>query len=222
VTQSDVSASTGESETATPTRSSRAERNAAAAGADLDRSRGSFAASSPSAVQLAEIEEVDPSTVFQRGAGFPDWLSANLDRLAKELGVSGLREVGRDVGVGSFTADLLAQTDRGRRVAIMSHLEPSDHLHLGQMITFAAGLDVSAVIWVTTRIGEEHRAVLDWLNQHGDDEVRFFGVELRLLRIGGSPTAATFHVEARPNDWQKVIKQRQRVGSPLNSRMREF
>jgi len=221
VTQSDVSASTGESETATPTRSSRAERNATAT-ADLDRSRGNLAAAG-SAVQLAEIEEVDPGTVFQRdGAGFADWLSANLDRLAKELGVSGLREVGRDVGVGSFTADLLAQTDRGRRVAIMSHLEPSDHLHLGQMITFAAGLDVSAVVWVTTRIGEEHRAVLDWLNQHGDDDVRFFGVELRLLRIGGSPPGASFHVEARPNDWQKVIKQRQRVGSPLNSRTREF
>jgi hypothetical protein len=226
VTQSDVSASTDGPETAsTPpasSRSSRAERNAAA-GADLDRSRGSFAAAPGAAVQLAEIEEVDPGTIFQRdGAGFPDWLSANLDRLSKELGLSGLREVGRDVGVGSFTADLLAQTDRGRRVAIMSHLEPSDHLHLGQMITFAAGLDVSAVVWITTRIGEEHRAVLDWLNQHGDDDVRFFGVELRLLRIGGSQPGASFHVEARPNDWQKVIKQRQRVGSPINSRMREF
>jgi hypothetical protein len=226
VTQSDVSASTGDSETATPTtpsRSSRAERNAAAAAADLDRSRGAFAASPGAAVQLAEIEEVDPGTVFQRdAAGFTDWLAANLDRLARELGLSGLREVGRDVGVGSFTADLLAQTDRGRRVAIMSHLEPSDHLHLGQMITFAAGLDVSAVVWITTRIGEEHRAVLDWLNQHGDDDVRFFGVELRLLRIGGSQPGASFHVEARPNDWQKVLRQRQRVGSPLNSRMREF
>ena len=205
-----------------PSRSSRAERNAAAT-ADLDRSRGSFAASPGGVAQLAEIEEVDPGTIFQRdGAGFPDWLSANLDRLAKELGLSGLREVGRDVGVGSFTADLLAQTDRGRRVAIMSHLEPSDHLHLGQMITFAAGLEVSAVVWITTRFGEEHRAVLDWLNQHGDDDVRFFGIELRLLRIGGSQPGASFHVEARPNDWQKVIKQRQRVGSPLNSRTREF
>ena len=222
MTQSDVTASNSGSETAAPapTRSGRAERNAAAA-ADLDRSRGSFSAPPVPVVQLAEIEEVEPGTIFQSGA-FPDWLAANLDRLAKELGVSGLREVGRDVGVGSFTADLLAQTDRGRRVAIMSHLEPSDHLHLGQMITFAAGLDVSAVVWITTRIGEEHRAVLDWLNQHGDDEVRFFGVELRLLRIGGSQPGASFHVEARPNDWQKVIKQRQRVGSPLNSRTREF
>jgi hypothetical protein len=222
VTQPDVTASTGGSETATPTstRSSRAERNAAAA-ADLDRPRGGFAAGAT--MQLAEVEELDPTSVFQRdGAGFPDWLAANLDRLAKELGVSGLREVGRDVGVGSFTADILAQTDRGRRVAIMCHLEPSDHLHLGQMITFAAGLDVSAVVWITTRIGEEHRAVLDWLNQHGDDEARFFGIELRLLRIGGSQPGVSFHVEARPNDWQKVLRQRQRVGSPLNTRAREF
>ena len=222
MTQSDVSASTGGSEATSSPRSSRAERNAATA-ADLDRSKGSFATAPASTVQLAEVEEVDPGTIFQRdGAGFADWLSANLDRLAKELGVSGLREVGRDVGVGSFTADILAQTDRGRRVAIMSHLEPSDHLHLGQMITFAAGLDVSAVAWITTRIGEEHRAVLDWLNQHGDDDVRFFGIELRLLRVGNSQPGAAFHVEARPNDWQKVVRQRQRVGSPLNSRTREF
>jgi hypothetical protein len=220
VTQSDVSTSAGGSETTGSTRSSRAERNAAAA-ADLDRSKGSFATSPAAAVQLAEIQEVDPGTVFQ-GAGFPDWLAANLEQLAKELGLSGLREVGRDVGVGSYTADILAQTDRGRRVAIMSHLEPSDHLHLGQMITFAAGLDVSAVIWISSRIGEEHRAVLDWLNQHGDEDVRFFGIELRLLRVGNSPPGASFHVESRPNDWQKVVRQRQRVGSPLNSRVREF
>jgi hypothetical protein len=45
---------------------------------------------------------------------------------------------------------------------------------------------------------------------------------VRTLRIGNSPAAVTFNVEARPNDWQKVVKQRQRVGSPLNSRTREF
>jgi hypothetical protein len=217
VTQSDVSTPTDGTETA---------RSALATGGrnatEKERS-GRGAAAQAAAVQLAELEEVDPRTVFQRdGAGFADWLADNLDQLAKELGISGLREVGRDVGVGSFTVDVLAQTDRGRRVAIATKLEPSDHLHLGQMITFAAGLDVSAVVWITTRIGEEHRAVVDWLNQHGDDEVRFFGVEVRTLRIGNSPAAVTFNVEARPNDWQKVVQQRQRVGSPLNSRMREF
>ncbi|HEU4396745.1 MAG TPA: hypothetical protein VFU54_02760 [Actinomycetota bacterium] len=214
MTQSDVS---------TPADAAENSRSALAAGKERSGRGAATAQASAVAAQLAELEEVDPRTVFQRdGAGFADWLAVNLDWLAKELGVSGLREVGRDVGVGSFTVDILAQTDRGRRVAITTQLEPSDHPHLGQMITFAAGLEVSAVVWIATRIGEEHRAVLDWLNQHGDDDVRFFGVELRLLRIGGSVPAVTFNVQARPNDWQKVIKQRQRVGSPLNSRMREF
>ena len=174
-------------------------------------------------IQVAEIEEVDVNSVWPRdGQGFTNWLSANLDRLAKELGIGGLREVGRDVQVGTFTVDLLAQTDKGRRVAIEYQLEPSDHPHLGQVITFAAGLDVSAVIWLVTRISDEHRGVLDWLNQHSDDDTRFFAVELRLIRIGGSTPAATFRVESRPNDWQKVVRQRQRVGSPLSARMREF
>ena len=218
MTQADVS---------TPTDGTEGARSALATGGrnatEKERSGRGGATAQAAAVQLAELEEVDPRAVFQRdGAGFADWLAVNLDQLAKELGVSGLREVGRDVGVGSFTVDVLAQTDRGRRVAIAAKLEPSDHLHLGQMITFAAGLDVSAVVWVATRIGEEHRAVIDWLNQHGDEDCRFFGVELRLLRIGNSAPAVTFNVECRPNDWQKVIRQRQRVGSPLNSRTREY
>jgi hypothetical protein len=29
-------------------------------------------------------------------------------------------------------------------------------------------------------------------------------------------------VATKPNDWQKVARQRQRVSSPFNSRMREF
>ncbi|HEX8860777.1 MAG TPA: hypothetical protein VGC06_17130 [Actinomycetes bacterium] len=187
---------------------------------DLERSSRSFGGGS---LQLADLEEVDVRTVFQRdGDGFAGWLAGNLDRLAKELNIGGLREVGRDVAVGSFTVDILAQTDKGRRVAITNQLESTDSIHLGQVVTFAAGLEVSAVIWITTKISEEHRAVLDWLNQHGDDEVRFFGVELRLLRIGNSLPAAVFNVVAKPNDWQKVARQRQRVSSPITARVREF
>jgi hypothetical protein len=194
--------------------------NSRAQQVDLERSARSFGGGS---LQLADLEEVDVRTVFQHdGDGFSGWLAGNLDKLSKEIGVSGLREVGRDIAVGSFTVDILAQTDKGRRVAITNQLETTDHIHLGQVVTFAAGLEVSAVVWITTKVSEEHRAVLDWLNQHGDDEVRFFAVELRLLRIGNSLPAAVFNVAAKPNDWQKVARQRQRVSSPFNARMREF
>jgi hypothetical protein len=222
VTQSDASSSAGadNSRTTVSTSSGSRGNNRSDANSDLERHPRNFGGAP---VQLAEFEEVDVRSVFPRdGDGFTTWLSANLDKLAREVGISGLREIGRDIPVGSFSVDLLAQTDRGRRVVIENQLEPSDHPHLGQIITYAAGLDISAVIWIVTRFGEEHRAVLDWLNQHSDDDVRFFGVELRLIRIGSSPPAAEFRVESRPNDWQKVARQRQRAGSPLNARMREF
>jgi hypothetical protein len=216
VTQSDSAAASESSSS----RSTISHAGSSRTQVDLERSARSFGGGS---VQLADLEEVDVRTVFQRdGDGFSGWLAGNLDRLSKELGVSGLREVGRDIAVGSFTVDILAQTDKGRRVAITNQLETTDHIHLGQVVTFAAGLEVSAVIWITTKVSEEHRAVLDWLNQHGDDEVRFFAVELRLLRIGSSLPAAVFNVATKPNDWQKVARQRQRVSSPFNSRMREF
>ncbi|HEX6675822.1 MAG TPA: hypothetical protein VF486_12440 [Actinomycetes bacterium] len=215
-----ASAENSRTSTATSSGSRGNSGSSSGSNSDLERAARNFGGSP---LQLAEFEEVDVRSVFPRdGDGFTNWLSANLDKLAREVGISGLREVGRDLPVGSFTVNLLAQTDRGRRVVIEPQLEPSDHPHLGQVITYAAGLDVSAVIWIVTRIGEEHRAVLDWLNHHSDDDVRFFGVELRLVRIGNSPPAAEFRVEVRPNDWQKVARQRQRVGAPLNARMREF
>jgi hypothetical protein len=190
VTQPDVSASASSEGTAS-SRSAISHAGSSRSQVDLERSARHLGGS----LQLAELEEVDVRTVFQRdGDGFSGWLAGNLDRLAKELGIAGLRDVGRDIGVGSFTVDILAQTDKGRRVAITNQLEPSDHMHLGQVVTFAAGLDLSAVVWV----------------------------ELRLVRIGNSLPAAVFSVAAKPNDWQKVARQRQRVSSPFNSRVREF
>ncbi len=220
MTQPDLSASAS-SEGTSSTRSAISHAgNSRSSQIEIDRAARHLSASS---VQLADLEEVDVRTVFQRdGDGFSGWLAGNLDKLAKELGIAGLRDVGRDIGVGSFTVDILAQTDKGRRVAVTNQLEPSDHMHLGQVVTFAAGLDLSAVIWITTKVSEEHRAVLDWLNGHSDDEVRFYGVELRLLRIGNSLPAPVFNVITKPNDWQKVARQRQRVNAPFNSRTREF
>ena len=228
MTQPDVSASAGsEGISSSSTRSAISHAgNSRSSQVDIERAArhlASSAAGGSGAIQLGELEEVDVRAVFAHdGDGFSNWLAANLDRLAKELGISGLRDVGRDIGVGSFTVDILAQTDKGRRVAITNQLEASDHMHLGQVVTFAAGLDLSAVIWITTKVTEEHRAVLDWLNAHSDDDVRFFAVELRLLRIGSSLPAAVFNAITKPNDWQKVARQRQRVSAPFNSRMREF
>ena len=69
---------------------------------------------------------------------------------------------------------------------VENQLEPSDHSHLGQLLTYAAGTGASTVVWVANPFREEHRQALDWLNQMTDEAVRFFGVEMEILRIGDS------------------------------------
>jgi hypothetical protein len=57
---------------------------------------------------------------------------------------------------------------------------------LGQLITYAAGLDAVTIIWISRRFTEEHRAALDWLNEMTVSSTNFFGLEIELYRIGDS------------------------------------
>ncbi|HUG86240.1 MAG TPA: DUF4268 domain-containing protein, partial [Euzebya sp.] len=81
-----------------------------------------------------------------------------------------------------------------------------DHSHLGQLLTYAAGTAAATIVWISTRMRDEHRQALDWLNQHTGEDVRFFGVELRVVRIGTSAPAPLLDVVAEPNDWQKHVR----------------
>lgn len=74
------------------------------------------------------------------------------------------------------------------------------------MLTYAAGLEAVTVIWIAKRFTEEHRATLDWLNEHTDESISFLGLEVELWRIGDSPIAPKFNVVAKPNDWAREVK----------------
>lgn len=115
---------------------------------------------------------------------------------------------GREKPVGRFSADMLCKelgTDRW--VLIENQLEKTDHCHLGQPLTYAAGLQAVTIVWIAARFTEEHRAALDWLNQITDETVRFFGLEVELWRIGMSPAAPKFNIIAKPNDWSRSVAQ---------------
>jgi hypothetical protein len=109
--------------------------------------------------------------------------------------------------VGGFSLDLMGRDQAtGEVVIVENQLEISDHTHLGQILTYAAGTDPTTIIWVATSFRPEHRAALDWLNARTDENTRFFGVEIGVVRIGRSEPAPSFRLLVQPNDWEKAVR----------------
>lgn len=61
------------------------------------------------------------------------------------------------------------------------------------------------------RAREEHRAAIEWLNNHTDDNISFFLCEIKLYRIGNADPAIKLEVIEKPNDWTKVIKKNETI-----------
>lgn len=156
------------------------------------------------ATQFGKLAHVDPRTLWEReSAVFTPWLAKHLDLLGEALALD-LELVQTEKSVGAFSCDILARdTGRDRPVIIENQLEPTDHRHLGQLITYASGLDAAVIIWISPEVREEHREALDWLNRHTDDRIEFFGVALEAIRIDDSKPAVQFRLVAFPNAWSK-------------------
>jgi hypothetical protein len=157
---------------------------------------------------LGRLERQDLRAVWaSEAANFTPWLAQpqNLVLLGEALDLT-LELEAQEKPVGPFRADILCRDlDTGYWVLIENQLERTDHVHLGQILTYASGLDAVTIVWVASRFTEEHRAALDWLNKITDDSVRFFGLEVELWRIGDSPAAPKFNVIAKPNGWSHAV-----------------
>jgi hypothetical protein len=127
--------------------------------------------------------------------------------LSDALGLE-LELVDTEVHVGDFAVDIVAQDlSSGGQVIIENQLARTDHGHLGQLLTYAAGQDSAVIVWISPEFRDEHRQALDWLNANTGEGRNFFGVEIELLQISGSPTVAPhFKVVAQPNEWAKATK----------------
>jgi hypothetical protein len=153
------------------------------------------------------LEPVDPRLVWKNEAvDFTPWLLANADRLGAALGI----DVELDAAehrVGGYSLDLVGRDITNDAVLIVENqLARTDHSHLGQVLTYAAGTGASTIVWIATAFSEEHRQALDWLNENTGEKTHFFGIELQVVKIGDSPNAPLFNVVVQPNEWQKQVR----------------
>lgn len=155
-----------------------------------------------SRLQTVELRDIWPN----EAADFTPWLAEekNLNLLAETLGLE-LELEEQEISVGDFQADILCKNEDDSWVVIENQLEETNHSHLGQILTYAAGLDAHTVIWIAKKFRDEHRAALDRQNEITDDRFSYFGVEIKVWQIGNSNPAPQFEIVSKPNDWSSSI-----------------
>jgi hypothetical protein len=140
---------------------------------------------------------------------FTPWLAQeeNLKLLGETIGLE-LQLEAQEKQVGAFWADILCKDlETDNWVLIENQLGRTDHKHLGQIITYAAGLNAKTLIWISDQITDDHRAAIDWLNQNTNSGLNFFAIEIELWRIGNSDIAPKFNLVSKPNDWTKTVSE---------------
>lgn len=170
---------------------------------------------------LGTLKEItDLRSIWPHEAlNFTPWVAENVDLLADAVGLD-ITVDETESSVGDFNVDIYAsETGTDRKIIIENQLEDTDHDHLGKLITYASGKGADVVIWVVKHAREEHKAAVEWLNNHTDDKIGFFLCEIKLFQIGDSQIAPAFTVVERPNDWTKEIRKTASANSTQQQRL---
>lgn len=151
-------------------------------------------------VEEHEIRSVWPNEEHD----FTKWLSNNIELLGAEIGIE-IEEADSEQPVGDFSADIVGkEMNTGEPVVIENQYGKTDHDHLGKLLTYSAGMGAEFTIWIAETFRAEHRSVLEWLNESGPKDIRFFGIQPKVVTIEGCDTKGfAFKVLVEPNDWER-------------------
>ena len=135
-----------------------------------------------------------------------DWLGKkeNLPLLSSAIGKE-LTFEAHDKSTGPYRSDLCCKdSDTNAWVLFCVVFDRLAYAQIGELLSYAAGLDEVTLVWVAERVTEDHYATLDWLNTITNDRVRCYALEMDFWRIADSPIAPTFTVVCRPREGGKM------------------
>ncbi len=172
-------------------------------------------------MKLGKLKEVDIRKVWAHEQyDFSKWLAdeSSIQELGDVLNLS-LTNVETEKFVGNYRCDILCRDElSGKTVLIENQLEATNHDHLGKIITYASGLDAAVVVWIVSEARPEHASAIQWLNQHTDEEVAFFLLEIHAFVIEDSPPAPKFTIIEKPNSFVKTTKALSQSGAADNTK----
>lgn len=171
---------------------------------------------------IGKLVEVELRDIWKHEEyDFSKWLAKeeNMLELGEILGLS-LTDIETEKQVGSFRCDIFCKDEfSDKKVLIENQLESTDHKHLGEILTYASGLDVSIVVWIVKEARPEHARTIEWLNEHSDSDVSFFLIEVHAYKIGDSAPAPQFKVIEQPNDFTIQVKKSNKIGEKFSQTM---
>jgi hypothetical protein len=152
-------------------------------------------------MDFGTLELVDPDSVWAEGAeDFAPWFLAHSRQLGDVLGLESGLSNARQFTTKSATG-VLGTDDNGEEVVVVSSQSAvADDSDLGRALGMAASSGAASVALVSAALNEDQLKVLAWLNNQTKSGVKWYGIEMRVVRIANSPAAMLFDLVASPSE----------------------
>lgn len=141
-------------------------------------------------------------SIWPKETDFSDWLITQdgIDLLAEDCEVE-IENPVREAKGTNFSCDVVANRvgDEKHVVVIENQFGKTNHDHLAKLLTYAAAHKAMTGIWIAEEVADDHRQVIDWLNENTPNTVALYLAELRAYTIGDSGAAPQLDLVCRPN-----------------------
>jgi hypothetical protein len=150
-------------------------------------------------MDFGTLELVDPDSVWAQGAeDFAPWFLAHSQQLGDVLGLQAGLSDARQFTTKSATG-VLGRDDNGEDVVVVSSKNSiADDSDLGRALGMAASSGAASVALVSAALHEDQLKALAWLNNQTKSGVKWYGIEMKVVRIADSPAAMLFDLVASP------------------------
>jgi hypothetical protein len=140
--------------------------------------------------------------LWEKETEFSNWLASpeGLELIANDLEIE-IENPIREAKAANFPCDIVGNLigDEKHIIAIENQFGRTNHDHLAKIITYAATHKAMTGIWIAEEVADDHRQVIDWLNENTSNSISFFLAELKVYSINGSPPAPQLDIICRPN-----------------------